>query len=175
MTEDNVDFDAMFADNEDVFDGLDDVETWDRLPYFEPNHRYLLEVDSVQFVKSTNDEGVRFYILQFTIVESTCEALPAGTRAANIIKCSKEAKLRKYGPMNFKQFLSGVSGIPANKADFPWGKLAKSAVSEGVLNGERVRLQTSLNKAGTFTNHTFSKYDGALLTDQGKSVFRTNV
>ena len=149
------DFDAMFNENDDVFDGLDDCETWDRLPFFQPNERYLLTVDAVKFVKSSQSND-RFYIINFTIDESTCDELPAGTRASHVIKCSSIPKERMYGPMNFKQFLSGVTGFPASRKDVPWSKIGKAAIAEGKLNGMKVRLQTNLNQKGTFTNHTYS-------------------
>lgn len=151
------DFDAMFNNNDDVFDGLDDVDTWDRLPWFEPNYQYDLQVDSIKFVHS-NKNTDRFYVLSFTILKSDCEALPEGTRAAHIIKCSSDKVTRAYGPMNFKQFLSGITGIPSTKKDVSWGSMAKAAISEGIFNGQKVKLQTRLNKDGTFTNHTYSQF-----------------
>jgi hypothetical protein len=154
----NDDFNAMFADNEDLFDGLDEVDTWERTPWFEAGHQYLLEVESIKFVPSQQDPGVNYYILSFIIVESSCEDLPPGTKASHRIRCAKDAKTRMYGPMNFKQFLSGVMGEPASSSNVSWGALAKAAISEGELNGKKVRLQTNLNKTGKFTNHTYSYY-----------------
>ena len=150
----NNDFDAMFDNNNDVFSGLDDCETWDRLPWFEANHRYLLEVDSVKFIVSNDDPSVRYYVITFTILESSCPELPVGTRASHRIKCTSD-RLRAYGPMNIKQFLSAMTGMPATRNDVPWTELGKAAVSDGVFNGKKVRLQTTLNKNGTFTNHTY--------------------
>jgi hypothetical protein len=158
MTMDNTDFDTMFADNPELYDGLDDVETWDRLPWFEAGHRYLLNIDSVKMVPSQQDPSVRFYVMEFTILESDCDALAVGTRASHRIKCTRDRKTMQYGPMNFKQFLSGVLGVPASRKDVPWGQIAKAAMAEGKLNGKKVRLQTNLNKTGTFTNHNYSEY-----------------
>jgi len=153
-------FDAMFNENEDVFDGLDDCETWDRLPFFkqepnEPNNTYLLQIDVVKFVKSSQTTD-RFYIINFTILESTCDELPPGSMACHVIKVDSRPKYRMYGPMNFKQFISGVIGYPSNRKDIPWSQIGKSAIKDGSFNGKKVRLQTSLNKTGTFTNHVYS-------------------
>jgi hypothetical protein len=149
---------SMFDDN-DLFAGLDDVETWDRLPWFEAGHRYLLEITDVKVTNSQKEYGVRFYVMEFNILESSCPDLPAGTRASHRIKCTRDVETRSYGPMNFKQFLSGVSGIPANTKGV-FEELGKGAVNEGLLNGQKVWLQTSLNKTGKFTNHTYSQYKG---------------
>ena len=147
---------SMFNDD-DLFDGLDEVESWDRLPWFAAGHSYVLKITDVKLVNSSNEYGVRFYVLEFEIIESTCPELPPGSRASHRIKCTQDSKTRTYGPMNFKQFLSGVTGIPSNTKDV-FGELGKDAVYHGALNGQYVRLQTALNNTGKFTNHVYSPY-----------------
>lgn len=144
-------------DDTDLWQGLDEVKGWEKLPWFEAGHSYLLEVLDVKTVNSSQEYGVRYYVITFEIIESTCATLPAGSRAAHVIKVTRDAKTRIYGPMNFKQFLSGVTDTPLDEKGV-FDELGKAAIKDGALNGEKVRLTTMLNRTGKFTNHLYSPY-----------------
>jgi hypothetical protein len=160
MTISNEDYDAMFAEHDGVYDGLNEVETWDRNPYFETDSKYLLEVATVKLIKSTKNAGEWNYILEFNILESSCDSLLQGTKACHIIKCSANADQKAMGPANFKQFLAAVVGRPSTDKNYDWTRLRKAAIVDGVLSGARVKLQThtiiTKGKKKEFTVHTYS-------------------
>lgn len=161
----NNDFDAMFANNDDVFSGLDDPElqTYNRLPFFNSGFNYLLEIDTIKFSVSSQNTN-RYYHIEFTILESSDPELFVGQQARHTITISGQPKFKAYGPAAFKGFLSAVTGIPEKRADLPdgfWGAVATAAIKEGKLNGEKVRLQTVRNNNNeNFPFHNYSHYSG---------------
>lgn len=144
---------SMFDD--DVFDGLDEVEVFDKLPWFEANHTYKVEIDGVKMVHS-DTKGIPFYIIECLILESTCPELPAGMKAARILPIRPDRISRTYFKQELKQFISAVLGLSREEQDgFAFQEMNKAIVTEGVFNGRQVRIKTSLNKNG-FTNYNYS-------------------
>lgn len=162
---DNDDFDAMFNENDDVFSGLDDpdLQTFNRLPFFNPEQTYVLEIDCIKFTKSTQNMN-RFWHLEFNIVESTDENLPAGTQARHTITVSSVTKYKNYGPAAFRGFLSAVTGIAINNPKLPadfWKTLSIAALKEDKLNGKKVILRTVNNSNNEkYPFHNYSTYKG---------------
>jgi len=158
---DNNDFDAMFDENDDAFNGLDDpdLQTYNRLPFFNNDMKYKLEVYAIIFSASTQNNN-RYYHIEFNIEESNDPERIPGSQARHTITISSIAKYKNYGPAKFKQFLSAVTGIPENRADLPqgfWSSLAIAALKEGKLNGQKVYLQTVTNKNNkNFPFHNYS-------------------
>lgn len=156
-------FDAMFTENDDVFDGLDDpdLQTFNRLPFFNEEKAYLLELDMIKFTKSTQNNN-RFYHLEFTVLESDDERLPPGSQARHTITISGIAKFKDYGPAAFKQFLSELIDIPVKMPGLPpgfWKDLAIDSIKEGKVNGKKIRLRTVRNNNNpTFPFHNYSTY-----------------
>lgn len=143
-----------------VMSGMDDADpTGSRLPHFNAGHRYLLEVDKIDFM---NGRQADFFVAEFNVLESSDPAFRPGSQGKWMNKWGQDMSFP-----NTKAFLGALEGLVDAES-------IKSAITEqkGMdaigpaqpYKKRRVLLTTSstTTKQGKpFTVHNWSPADGA--------------
>lgn len=100
-----------------MFSGVTDADpTGKRNPYFQPGN-YKVKIDSV--MTKTSRQGVLFFIVEATILESDVDELKPGTQCSWLTKINSD-----MGPINIKRFVAACQGLD------PFGNDAKEIDEE---------------------------------------------
>ena len=152
---DESDFESDF----DVYEGFDDVDTFTNIPFLEDGHKYVVKGTSlIRVVGKTT--GIPYYILEFDILESTCDVLPKGTHA----KRSIPLRPGKTGQFYFQKELKNIAVASLqiseeDKENIVFEKFMKDFVLDKMVVDKVFVIETKKNDKG-YTDHYYSPYRG---------------
>jgi len=161
MTDNN---NSMFNESDfesdfDVYEGFDDVDTFDNVPFLEDGHTYVVKATSL-FRVVGKTKGIPYYILEFDILESTCDVLPKEAHA----KRSIPLRPGKTGQFYFQKELKNIAVASLqisekDKENIVFEKFMKDFVLNKMVEGKVFTIKTKKNDKG-FTDHYYSPYYG---------------
>lgn len=137
--------------NNNVFAGIEQARTSDKLPYIQPGN-YLLEVESIKLVDSRTKGAI--FCAEFKVLDAKGEgANPIGSRCSHLIVINgNDSALGNI--KSFVQALTGDTNITKAMVDALVGP-------ENPAAGETVRAEAFLTKTKRGTDFTRVSYSPA--------------
>jgi hypothetical protein len=137
--------------------------------YFEPG-LYRVRIKGTKLVDSQKDAGKQFFIVETTVIESSCEKILPGVDRSQVIPLGETMSLP-----NVKAFVAAASGVDPldeevnEKVEAHWSKIAGEAVdfekicdlfvTTNPLQDEEMSLEcieiTTQGKKQPFTKHNW--------------------
>lgn len=136
-----------------MFDGMNTAESNART-YFQAGN-YVVEVEIVKAIEAHESfHSIPAFVVECTVIESSCVALPAGTQGVGwVVKIPEEKMRRALAQAEVKSFLAAVMR-DENLGGTSSEKLAPIAASDAnPFKGFRCGLQCTQKKVDGFTKH----------------------
>ena len=147
-----------------MWDGMNEAEADGRI-YFQPG-RYIVEIECCKAIEAHESfRGHPSFIVECTIVQSTCAALPPGTQGVGWVQPIKSGKnQRALAQTTIKRFLQAVMN-DESMGGMSAEQLAPVVTSDAnPLHGLRVALtctQKGTQAGGDFTKHLWEAIPAA--------------
>jgi hypothetical protein len=132
------------------YDGIEDAEVSNRLPWLQPGS-YVLQVDALKQIPKSRKGPL--FIAEYTIVKRLSnEGNPEGTRCSHVIKMSLDTALQ-----NIKGLVSAI--LDENPKSVTRAVCESLSSDKNPAKGGQVRADTSIVKTktgGDFTLHNYT-------------------